>query len=94
MVGDAGAAGITGRWDHDDLERMADRMQGRIERYASGFGASVLGRRVLGPREMEAMDANLVGGALNGGTSGLHQQLVFRPMPGLGYGHQGCGGGR
>ncbi len=38
----------------------------------------------LGPRELEARDANLVGGALNGGTAQLHQQLVFRPLPGLG----------
>ena len=43
-----------------------------------------MARRVLGPREMEARDANLVGGALNGGTAQLHQQLVFRPVPGLG----------
>jgi phytoene dehydrogenase-like protein len=33
---------------------------------------------------MEARDANLVGGALNGGTAQIHQQLVFRPIPGLG----------
>ena len=39
---------------------------------------------MLGPRELEARDANLVGGAINGGTAQLHQQLVFRPVPGLG----------
>ena len=44
----------------------------------------MLGRHVAGPRELEAADANLVGGALNGGTAQLHQQLVFRPLPGLG----------
>ena len=44
----------------------------------------VLARRVLGPHEIEARDENLVGGAINGGTSQLHQQLVFRPVPGLG----------
>jgi phytoene dehydrogenase-like protein len=82
--GDAGPDGIRGTWDHDDLERMADRMQGRIEEYAPGFSDLVLSRRVLGPREMESRDENLVNGALNGGTSGLHQQLVFRPVPGLG----------
>jgi phytoene dehydrogenase-like protein len=32
----------------------------------------------------EAHDANLNEGAINGGTSQLHQQLVFRPVPGLG----------
>lgn len=82
--GDAGPDGITGRWHHDDAERMADRMQARIEEYAPGFADRVLARRVLGPREMQARDANLVNGALNGGTANLHQQLVFRPLPGLG----------
>jgi phytoene dehydrogenase-like protein len=33
---------------------------------------------------MEARDANLVGGAINGGTSQLHQELIFRPVPGMG----------
>ena len=44
----------------------------------------ILARRVLGPRQLEELDANLVGGAINGGTSQLHQQLVFRPVPGWG----------
>ncbi|WP_107765803.1 phytoene desaturase family protein [Nocardioides terrigena] len=81
---DAGDGGVRGTWDRDDCERFADRMQARLERAAPGFGDRVLARRVLGPHEMEARDANLVGGALNGGTAQLHQQLVFRPVPGLG----------
>ena len=81
---DAGDDGIRGAWDHDDCQRFADRMQARIERLAPGFGNRVVARRVLGPREMEQRDANLVGGALNGGSAQLHQQLVFRPVPGLG----------
>jgi phytoene dehydrogenase-like protein len=36
------------------------------------------------PGQFEASDANLVGGALNGGTTAVQQQLVFRPTPGLG----------
>ncbi len=82
--GDAGDGGIRGLWDHDDLERMADRMQARVEEHAPGFADRILSRRVLGPREIQARDENLHNGALNGGTSGLHQQLVFRPVPGLG----------
>jgi phytoene dehydrogenase-like protein len=39
---------------------------------------------VTTPQELEAADENLRGGALSGGTSQLHQQLVFRPIPGLG----------
>src|SRR5262249_28537398 len=39
---------------------------------------------VMAPPDLEARDSNLVGGSLNGGTAQLHQQLVFRPVPGLG----------
>jgi phytoene dehydrogenase-like protein len=79
---DAGGE-ISGRWDRDDCERFADRMQARLEALAPGFGSRILARRVLGPHELEARDANLVGGAVNGGTSQLHQQLVFRPVPAM-----------
>jgi phytoene dehydrogenase-like protein len=74
---------ITGRWDRDDLERFADRMQARIEARAPGFGARILARRILGPHELEARNANLLGGAINGGTSQLQQELVFRPVPAM-----------
>ncbi len=83
-VRDAGDGTVRGVWDAADRERFADRMQARIEALAPGFGTRVLARRVLGPRELEARDANLIGGAVNGGTAQLHQQLVFRPVPGLG----------
>jgi phytoene dehydrogenase-like protein len=82
--GDTGPDGIAGRWDGGELKAMARRMEARLEELAPGFGARVIGRHVAGPRELEAADANLVGGALNGGTAQLHQQLVFRPLPGLG----------
>jgi phytoene dehydrogenase-like protein len=81
---DAGEDGLTGRWDRDECERFADRMQARIERLAPGFGSRIIERRVLGPQEMEQRDANLMGGAINGGTSQLHQELIFRPVPGMG----------
>ncbi|MDP9444410.1 MAG: NAD(P)/FAD-dependent oxidoreductase, partial [Actinomycetota bacterium] len=81
---DAGPDGLTGRWDHDERERFADRMQARLERAAPGFSDRVVGRRVLGPHELEQHDENLVGGAIGGGTANLHQQLVFRPVNGMG----------
>jgi phytoene dehydrogenase-like protein len=89
---DAGEDGLTGRWDHDECERFADRMQARIERLAPGFGSTIAARRVLGPRELEARNANLIGGAVGGGTAQLHQELVFRPVPGLGRAETGIGG--
>ena len=82
--GDVGPDGLSGRWDGAELEAIAARMEARLEELAPGFGARVAGRHLAGPRELEAADANLVGGALNGGTAQLHQQLVFRPLPGLG----------
>lgn len=81
---DAGGDGIRGVWDADDCERFADRMQTRIEEHAPDFASRIIARRVLGPHQMEAMNANLIGGSLNGGTANLQQQLMFRPVPGQG----------
>ena len=76
--GDAGGS-LTGRWDAAELDELADRCEARIERLAPGFRALVRRRRILGPADLERSDANLGGGALNGGTAQLHQQLIFRP---------------
>jgi phytoene dehydrogenase-like protein len=80
----AGELRGTGRLTGDDLVRFADRMQGRIEAHAPGFGSKVVARHVQGPNDMEAANPSLVGGDISGGTSQLHQQLVFRPVSGLG----------
>lgn len=84
VLSDAGGDGIRGRWDTDDCARMADRMQARIEAYAPGFADRILDRRVLSPFDLQARNENLVNGALNGGTASLRQQLVLRPVLGLG----------
>jgi phytoene dehydrogenase-like protein len=75
---------VSGSWDDAEIERFADRMQDRLEHYAPGFGSTVLARRILGPRQLQARDENLINGAVNGGTAGLQQQVIFRPIPGLG----------
>ncbi|WP_066074597.1 NAD(P)/FAD-dependent oxidoreductase [Frankia sp. EI5c] len=82
--GDGDGDAVTGRWDDDDVARLVHRVERRLEEYAPGFGALVLGRDVQPPTRLEAMDTTLRGGALGGGTAGLHQQLMFRPVPGLG----------
>ncbi|MFJ4483575.1 phytoene desaturase family protein [Streptomyces longwoodensis] len=81
---DAGDEGITGAWGPDDQERMADRVERQVERFAPGFRARVRARRILAPPTLQSLDANLVAGAINGGTTALHQQLFFRPVPGTG----------
>jgi phytoene dehydrogenase-like protein len=81
--GDAGGD-LTGSWTEGESEQMANRIEARIEAHAPGFRSAVLQRRILSPLGLAARDTNLMGGALNGGTAALHQQLVFRPTPGLG----------
>ncbi len=76
----AGALDVTSGW----LEPFAERIEEQIARYAPGFRSRIVGRHVLGPAELEELNPNLVGGAINGGTAQLHQQLVWRPLPGLG----------
>ena len=57
---------------------MLDRIESQIERFAPGFRDCVLARRVLSPAGLEAMDANLVGGDINGGAMDAGQ-FLFRP---------------
>jgi phytoene dehydrogenase-like protein len=81
--GDAGGD-LTGVWDEREAEVFAARIEGEIERRAPGFRALIRARHVFTPPALEAADSNLVGGAINQGTAQIHQQLVFRPTPGLG----------
>jgi phytoene dehydrogenase-like protein len=81
--GDAGPDAITGKWDERETEAFVRRMEDRIEAHAPGFRDRVIARHVMSPPELEASDENLVSGDLGGGTAQLHQQLVFRPLPGL-----------
>ena len=57
---------------------MTSRIEAQLERFAPGFRECVLARRVSAPSELEAMDANLVGGDINGGELSL-RQFFFRP---------------
>jgi phytoene dehydrogenase-like protein len=66
------------------MEKLVETMEQTIERHAPGFRNLIRGRHVLTPSGFHCENANLVGGALSGGTAQLHQQLVFRPVPGLG----------
>jgi len=61
-------------------EAFADRVEARIEALAPGFRQSVQGRAVVTPPDLEAMDANLVGGDLGGGSNAWNRQLLFRPV--------------
>jgi phytoene dehydrogenase-like protein len=71
-------------WTDKDLDAHVERIEAVIEEHAPGFGSQVLGRHVAGPGALAAENPSLVGGAINGGTAAAYQQLVFRPVPGLG----------
>lgn len=71
-------------WSVREIADHVERMEAAVESVAPGFRDDQLARHVQSPSDLEAANANLRGGALNGGTSAAHQQLVFRPTAGLG----------
>jgi len=70
--------------DAGQAKALADRMHASVEAFAPGFSERVVDRWEQLPGELEADDANLVEGAINGGTAQIYQQMVFRPTTGLG----------
>jgi phytoene dehydrogenase-like protein len=63
-------------------ERVADLMIDTVERYAPGFRASIVGRQILTPVDLERT-FGLVGGDIFHGALSLDQLFSARPM--LGY---------
>jgi len=57
---------------------MLPRIEAQIERFAPGFRDCVLARRVFRPADLEAMDANLIGGDIAGGLADW-RQFALRP---------------
>ncbi len=75
---------LTGVWDRVEADAFAERVEDQIEKLAPGFRDCVRRRHVTTPPAFEAENPNLDGSAIQGGTEQLHQQLVFRPVPGTG----------
>ena len=59
---------------------MTTAIEAQVERVAPGFRDLVLARATHSAPQMEAHDANYVGGDINGGAQDL-RQLFFRPFP-------------
>jgi phytoene dehydrogenase-like protein len=74
---------ITGAWDEREVEAFVGRIEAQVERLAPGFRDAIIRRHVFTPAKFQESNSNLVNGALNGGTSQLHQQAIFRPVPNL-----------
>ena len=79
---------------------FADRIEARIEGLRTGFRGLILGRSVQAPPDLDAMDENLVGGDLGGGSISSASSSSFgrssrtsvigrrcaRRLPGVGVG--------
>ena len=61
--------------------RTGERVDRQVERFAPGFRDRVIARVETTPAQLEAGNANLVGGDVGGGALTLRQQ-VFRPVVG------------
>jgi phytoene dehydrogenase-like protein len=59
---------------------MTGSIEAQVERFAPGFRDRVLARHTMDTAALEAYDANLVGGDINGGMFDL-AQLFTRPAP-------------
>jgi phytoene dehydrogenase-like protein len=59
---------------------MTGRIEDQIERFAPGFRDRILAKNAMGPADLERINANLVGGDINGGVMDF-RQLFTRPMP-------------
>jgi phytoene dehydrogenase-like protein len=70
--------------DDKSADQLTERIDRVLEEHAPGFAEHVVGKVVQRPSDLENSDANLHTGAVNGGTSQLFQQLIFRPAPGFG----------
>jgi phytoene dehydrogenase-like protein len=71
-------------------EDMTHAIETQVERFAPGFHSAIMARHVSPPAALEAHNANLVGGDINGGAANLGQlflrptrSLYRTPIPGL-----------
>ncbi|WP_439528769.1 phytoene desaturase family protein [Pannonibacter sp.] len=80
IKGDA-AGRIGGRsWDVATREAFADRIEAILARHIRDFAAIKLARRAYSPKDLEAMNVNLVGGDPYGGHCGIDQFFIWRPL--------------
>tara|TARA_Y100001947_G_scaffold10822_1_gene8287 strand:- start:572 stop:949 length:378 start_codon:yes stop_codon:yes gene_type:complete len=81
IQGDAAGIITATDWEIAKIE-MAERAFDLIEAHAPGLRVKTISSRVVGPNELEADNANLVGGDQVCGSHHLSQHFLFRPMRG------------
>ena len=67
-------------WSDEVVQAYADRVIDRVAQQIPGLRDLITDRLVLGPRELESLNANLVGGDPYGGDCRVDQYVVWRPL--------------
>jgi phytoene dehydrogenase-like protein len=72
-----------GTWTEALREAYADRIQARLALQIPNLESALLRRVVLSPADIEALNPNMPGGDIYGGSCALDQNLLWRPRPAL-----------
>ena len=70
-----------GTWTEELRDAYADRITARLGRHIQNLERATLARVVLSPADIAALNVNLVGGDIYGGSCALDQNFLFRPLP-------------
>ncbi|HLG09153.1 MAG TPA: NAD(P)/FAD-dependent oxidoreductase [Gaiellaceae bacterium] len=70
-----------GTWTESLREAYADRIAARLGRHIQNLERATTRRVALSPADIAALNVNLVGGDIYGGSCSLDQNFVFRPLP-------------
>lgn len=79
IKGDAGGAISGDDWDAV-REAFADRIEGILACHIKDFDKIKLARKAYSPKDLEAMNVNLVGGDPYGGLCSIDQFFIWRPF--------------
>jgi len=70
-----------GTWSERLREAYADRITTRLGRHIQNLERAAIARVALSPADIAALNVNLVGGDIYGGSCALDQNFLFRPFP-------------
>ena len=69
-----------GTWNDERLNAYADRVINQLSEQITNLKSATLAKVVLGPKQIEEMNKNLVGGDPYAGDCRIDQYAVWRPL--------------
>lgn len=75
------AVPASGHWSAAVRDAYADRIIGRLAAQIPNLARSIIGRHVISPADLAALNVNLVSGDPYGGACGIDQFMLWRPAP-------------